>query len=338
MDRPPSLPPRTSQWGEPFLKVPTACRGGIRPELFPDHPVRDLEEPLLRSGRDRRAGGRVVPAAVSPDGATGFLHYRREVESPSDEVPGRPRAHLDPVIGLRERDDGQVLRRALLIQGEARGDADDGVPDSFASRFGLPAGSRTSVYVSPTSRSTSLIPHPRSSMCDASAEMTRRFSPRSRSDQLRQCSSVLRSIPSSRRNAMHASSLPLRRGIHGSVAYCNILYAGRVSRPKSRKSISAATTPAAMPSSRIVRLYPESRRNSWSWTSPTAPTIAIAARSAFFGSRAFATAYAQPAPLATSEPSPSRCGFNISTRSCDSANRIRSPRSARGTSRAVGTW
>src|SRR5438094_423284 len=102
------------------------------------------------------------------------------------------------------------------------------VPNSFASRVGLPAGSRDNVYVSPASRSTSLMPHPRSSMWDTSAETTRCFSPRSRSDQLRQWSSTFRSIPSSRRNAMHASSFPLSRGIQGSVAYWSILYAGRV--------------------------------------------------------------------------------------------------------------
>src|SRR5207249_1130951 len=49
----------------------------------------------------------------------------------------------------------------------------------------------------------------------------------------------------------------------------------------------ARRTPASIPSWRIVRLYPESRRNSWSWTSPMAPTIATAARSRFVGAIAF---------------------------------------------------
>src|SRR2546426_891689 len=87
-----------------------------------------------------------------------------------------------------------------------------------------------SVYVSPTNRSTSFEPHPRSSMWATSALTTLHRSPSSRSDQLRQCSSTFRSTPSSSRKAMHASSFPLRRGIHGSVAYWSSLYAGLVSR------------------------------------------------------------------------------------------------------------
>src|SRR3972149_3763632 len=145
-------------------------------------------------------------------------------------------------------------------------------------------------------------------MCDTSSEMIRRFSPASSSDHVRQVSSTFRSIPISKRKEMHASPFPLSRGIHGSDEYSSILWIGRVSRPKSRRSVEACRTPAAMPSSRIVRLNPRSRRNSWSWTSPTAPTTATAARSVFRGSSGFATVYARPAPLTPSQPWPPRRG------------------------------
>ena len=211
------------------------------------------------------------------------------------------------------------------------------VPNSFASRVGLPRSSFRSVYCSPTNRSVSANPHPRSSMWRTSSDITRRFWSCGSSFHAIHRSSCFGSRPSSRRNAMHASPLPESRGIHGSLAYWSILWIGRVSRPNSRRSTFASSTPACTPSSRIWRLKPVSRRNSRSCMSATAPTIAIAARSVFRESIAFATRYVVPDPLAASLPSPSRCGFSMSTRSWASARAARSPRASRGISRSDGT-
>src|SRR5437773_1364791 len=148
----------------------------------------------------------------------------------------------------------RVVRAETLIPSDAWAKAKIGRSFVAFSRFrameaAMPTtGSRMSVYVSPINRSTSFEPHPRSSMWATRALTTLRRSPSSRSDQLRQCSSTFRSTPSSSRKAMHASSFPLRRGIHGSVAYWSSLYAGLVSRPKRRRSIWARRTPASIPS------------------------------------------------------------------------------------------
>src|SRR5205809_3142912 len=100
-----------------------------RTELLADDAVRDLQEFLLGPRWDRGSRRRVVAASESTDGLARLLHDRGEVEPPSDEIARRPRADLDPVVGRREGDDRQVLRRSFAVQGQARRDPDDCVAD-----------------------------------------------------------------------------------------------------------------------------------------------------------------------------------------------------------------